>query len=132
MFLNRLMEEEKVAFLELAHHIAKCDGSISEKESLIIQQYCLEMQIDDILFEETSFDIYSVLEKIKNKKSQKIVALEIMALINADNYFHEQERIVLEKILEKFNLNYHLATVYQEWAKAISSLYIQGNALIEL
>ena len=70
--------------------------------------------------------------QFNNKKSQKIVLLEIMALIYSDNFLHEEERKVLEKILEEFNLNYHLATVYGEWAKAILSLYIQGNALVEL
>jgi len=58
--------------------------------------------------------------------------LEIMALIYSDNFLHEEERKVLEKILQEFDLNYHLATVYGEWAKAILSLYIQGNALVEL
>ena len=111
-------------------------GFVSEQDGKeiqdIINNYCIEMQIEDISFNVKEFDIYNTLGKITNKKSQKIVLLEIMALIYSDNFLHEEERKVLEKILEEFNLNYHLATVYGEWAKAILSLYIQGNALVEL
>ena len=132
MFLNRLNDEEQVAFLELAHYLARSDNNFSVSEEDIINNYCVEMQIENIEFNVNKFDIYNTLGKIKNKKSQKNVLLEIMALIYSDNFLHEEERKVLEKILEEFNLNYHLATVYGEWAKAILSLYIQGNALIEL
>ena len=132
MFLNRLNDEEQVAFLELAHYLARSDNNFSVSEEDIINNYCVEMQIENIEFNVNKFDIYNTLGKIKNKKSQKIVLLEIMALIYSDNFLHEEERKVLEKILEEFNLNYHLATVYGEWAKAILSLYIQGNALVEL
>ncbi len=132
MFLNRLNDEEQVAFLELAHYLARSDNNFSVSEEDIINNYCVEMQIENIEFNVNKFDIYNTLGKIKNKKSQKIVLLEIMALIYSDNFLHEEERKVLEKILEEFNLNYHLATVYGEWAKAILSLSIQGNALIEL
>ena len=132
MFLNRLEKEEKIAFLELAHYVARSDNDFSLSQKDIINNYCIEMQIEDISFNVNKFDIYNTLGKITNKKSQKIVLLEIMALIYSDNFLHEEERKVLEKILEEFNLNYHLATVYGEWAKAILSLYIQGNALVEL
>ena len=132
MFLNRLNNEEQIAFLELAHYVARCDNDFSDDEKGIIKNYCLEMQLDDIEFDGSKFDIYNILGKIKDKKSQKIVILEIMALIYSDHFLHEEERKVLETILEEFDLNYHLATVYGEWAKAILSLYIQGNALIEI
>ena len=132
MFLNRLEKEEKIAFLELAHYVARSDNDFSLSQKDIINNYCIEMQIEDISFNVKEFDIYNTLGKITNKKSQKIVLLEIMALIYSDNFLHEEERKVLEKILEEFNLIYHLATVYGEWAKAILSLYIQGNALVEL
>ena len=132
MFLNRLEKEEKIAFLELDHYVARSDNDLKLYQKDIINNYCIEMQIEDISFDIKEFDIYNTLGKITNKKSQKIVLLEIMALIYSDNFLHEEERKVLEKILEEFNLNYHLATVYGEWAKAILSLYIQGNALVEL
>ncbi len=132
MFLNRLNKEEKIAFLELAHHIARSDNNFSEDQKSIIGNYCMEMQIEDIDYSEDKFDIYNTLGAIQERRSRKIVILEIMALIYSDNFLHEEERKVLEKMLEEFDLNYNLSIVYTEWAKAMLSLSIQGNALIEI
>jgi len=132
MFLNRLNKKEKEAFLELAHYIANVDGEFSDSEKSIIDKYCMEMQIDDINFDENKFDIYETLGKITSKRSRKIVVLELMALIYSDDFLHEEERKVLDKILEEFDLSYNLSIVYTQWAKTMLSMYIQGNALIEL
>jgi uncharacterized tellurite resistance protein B-like protein len=132
MFLNRLNKEEQFAFLELAHHVARSDNTVDDTEKEMIHGYCVEMQIENIDFNKDQFDIYNSLEKIKDKRSQKIVMLEIMAIIYADNFLHEEEQKVIEIMLEKFGLNHHWSTVYGEWTKAILALYAQGNALIEL
>jgi len=132
MFLNKLKKEEKIAFLELAHHIARSDNDFSESQKSIIDKYCMEMQIDDIKYDEETFDIYVSLGKVKSQRSRKIVILEIMVLIYSDNFLHEGERKVLEKMLEEFDLSYNLSIVYTEWSKTMLSLYTQGNALIEL
>ncbi len=132
MFLNRLNNEEKVAFLELAHHVARSDHDFSNDQKSIIDKYCLEMQIDDVEYDENKFDIYNTLDKITTRTSRKVVVLEIMALIYSDNFLHEEERLVLEKILEEFDLNYNHSIIYAEWAKTMLSLYRQGNALIDL
>jgi len=132
MFLNRLKNNEKVAFLELAHHIAHSDNDFSDDQKSIIEKYCLEMQIADINYDEDKFDIYETLAEIESPRSRKIVILEIMALIYSDSFLHEEERKVLEKMLEEFDLSYNISIVYTEWAKAMLSLSIQGNALIEL
>jgi len=132
MFLNRLNKVEKIGFLELAHHIARSDNDFSESQKSILEKYCMEMQIEDIEYNEDDFDIYNTLDKIQDHRSRKIVLLEIMALIYSDDFLHEEERKVLEKVLEEFGLNYNLSIVYTQWAKTMLNLYTQGNALIEL
>jgi uncharacterized tellurite resistance protein B-like protein len=132
MFLNRLKKKEKKAFLELAHYVARSDGDFSEDEKVIIEKYCMEMQIENTVFDEDKFDIYNTLSKFESESSKKIVLLELMALIYSDDFLHEGERVVLEKILEEFDLSYDLSIVYTEWAKTMLSLYKQGNALINI
>ncbi len=132
MFLNRLKEEEQVAFLELAHHIARSDNDFTQSEEAIIEKYCLEMQRENIKYDEETFDIYNTLDKIQDRRSRKIVLLELLALIYSDDFLHEEERKILEKLLEEFDLNYNLSIVYTQWAKSMVALYIQGNALIEI
>jgi len=132
MFLNRLKKKEQVAFLEIAHHIARSDNDFSNDQKDIITKYCAEMGIEDIKYKEKKFDINKTLSKIKSPESQKIVLLEIMALVYSDNILHKEEEKILKTMTKKFGLSSSLSIVYGEWAKAILALYIQGEALIEL
>lgn len=132
MFLNKLNEKEKAAFLKLAYYVAISDNDFSIEEKEIINVYCAEMQINDIDFDKSNFNLDLTLLEIESSESQKIVLLEIMALVYADNILHQSEEDVLEKMVNKFNLNSKLTSVYAEWTKAILALTKQGVSLIEL
>ncbi|PWE23566.1 hypothetical protein DF188_02525 [Aliarcobacter skirrowii] len=132
MFLNRLEKEEKIAFLELAHYVARSDNDFSDKEKNVINIYCTEMQISDVDFDKSSFNLGLTLSKIKSSQSQKIILLEIMALIYSDNILHQSEEIILQDIINKFQLDSKLIPIYAEWSKAILALSMQGEALIVL
>jgi uncharacterized tellurite resistance protein B-like protein len=132
MFLNKLNEKEKAAFLKLAYYVATSDNDFSIEEKEIINVYCAEMQINDIDFDKSNFNLDLTLLEIESSESQKIVLLEIMALVYADNILHQSEEEVLEKMVNKFNLNSKLTSVYAEWTKAILALTKQGVSLIEL
>jgi tellurite resistance protein len=132
MFLNRFSLEEKKSFLYLAHHIAHVDGEFSEKEQVIIDKYCMEMQMDDVEYNQDSFVLKECLASFEKDSHKKVVLLEIMALIFSDGEFHQSEEKVVSQMVKEFQLNPNLAIVYKEWAKSILALYIQGEALIHL
>ena len=132
MFLNRLDIEEKNAFLWLAHHLARADNDYSEEEALLIDKYSMEMQMDDIDFDETKFDLITILSEFKLASHKKIVLLEIMALVYADGVIAKEENALINVMIEQFELNPNLAVVYREWSKSILSLFVQGEALIHL
>ena len=131
MFLNKLEENEKVAFLTLAHHIARSDGDFSENEQNIIVTYCMEMQIEDINYNENSFNLNEILSVIKGDENQKILLLEIMALVYSDG-LHQEEQKILDIIIEQYNISEALSIVYSQWSKSILSISNQGLALIKL
>jgi galactose-1-phosphate uridylyltransferase len=132
MFLNRLTIEEKVAFLELAHHVARSDNDFSDDQKEIIATYCLEMQIEDIDYKEEDYNLDTTLSKFQNSTNQKIVLLEVMALVYSDNILHEEEKKILDAMIAKFDLNPILVDIYAEWTKSILAITAQGQALIEL
>jgi hypothetical protein len=132
MFLNRLTIEEKDAFLWLAHYTSRADGNFVKSEELIIAKYCLEMQMDDIEFNISEFKLEEVLGRFSSESHQKIVLLELMALIYADNQLVREEEELLNQIVNQWLLNPNLVIVYKEWAKSILSLFTQGEALIHL
>lgn len=132
MFLNRLSMSEREAFLELAYYIANVDSDFADTEAEIIAKYCMEMQLDDIEFNASAFDLHTCLNSFESEGSKKIVLLEIMALVYADSALVEQEDAALSEIIDHFELNPNLAIVYREWAKSILSLFVQGEALIHI
>ncbi|MDQ6979040.1 MAG: hypothetical protein Q9M09_02550 [Mariprofundaceae bacterium] len=131
MFLNRLNGNEKIAFLTLANHLARSDGDFSQNEKSIIATYCLEMQIKDVAYSEKEFNLNRILEEVENTESQKIILLEMMALVYADG-LQEEEQNILNVIIEKFNISESIAVVYAEWSQSILSISRQGQALIKL
>lgn len=132
MFLNRLTMPEKEAFLILAHHIARTDNDFSAEEEILIAKYSMEMQMDDIEYDEEKFNLAHVLDTFERESHQKIALLELMALVYADGNVAAEETALLNNIVKHFDLNPNLAVVYREWSKNILSLYTQGEALIHL
>jgi len=132
MFLGLLKEEEKNAFLELAHYLARSDGDFSDKQKEIISTYCFEMNIDDIDYNAEKFDLNYTLSKFLSEKSKKIVLLEVMALIYSDEYIHLEEQKIIDIMLEKFELNNTISNIYLEWTKTILAVSEQGKLLLEL
>jgi len=132
MFLNRLTIEEKEAFLLLAHHVAHSDNNLTADEELVIDKYSMEMQMDDIEYDQASFNLVDVLSKFTQDSHKKIALLEIMALVYADGVVAKEEDNLIKTMITQFDLNPNLAIVYREWSKSILSLFVQGEALIHL
>ena len=129
MFLNRLDNKEKVAFLELAHYIARSDNDFSDAEENMIAIYCLEMEIENINFDDTKFNLESTLSKFETEESRKIALLEIMALIYSDG-LEDEEQKVIDSMVNIFNLTNELSHEYAKWTQSILKVSAQGHKLI--
>ena len=121
--------------MEIAHHFAWSNNDFSDAQKEVIAAYCIEMQTDDIAYNESAFDLKATLAKFKNKTHQKIVLLETMALAMADNItslesLHAGEKEVLETMIGEFGLSNELAVIYADWTKAMLVLTDQGKNLI--
>jgi hypothetical protein len=132
MFLNELDQNEKVAFLKIAHYAARSDGDFSDDQKNIINTYCFEMQISDIDYDHNSFNLSEILKGITNERSQKIILLELMALILSDDIVHKEEKKVIDLMLNTFSIKEELYYIYLEWTKAILAVSEHGKLLISL
>lgn len=132
MFLNRLDPDEKSAFLALAHHVARSDAEFSSEELTVIARYCMEMQVDDIDYDEDQFDIDQIIGRFQSDNHRNIVLLELTTLIYADERLAAEEQQILDKLVERFDMNPYVSTIFKEWAKSFLSLCTQGEALIHL
>ncbi len=132
MLLMKLKPKEKFAFLQLAHYLARIDSDYGEKEEEIILEYCSEMGIEnDEYFDIKLFSLEDILKNFKSKKSRKIVVLELMVLIYADDKFHLKEQILISEINSIFKLSLDNLEFCSQWGKGIASLYSQGKLFIE-
>jgi uncharacterized tellurite resistance protein B-like protein len=132
MFLNRLDNNSKQLFLNLAYSVAQSDESFSDMQKELIGNYASEMDIDNIDFNKNDFVSESALKKVQNKDYQKIILIEILAIVYSDNIMHPAEKEIIDTIVDTWNLNSSLVTVYGEWSKSLLSLQIQGEALLEV
>lgn len=131
MLLMQLKNREKFAFLHIAHYLANADGKFEKKEKSMIKDYCIEMGIDDIFYEKDNFSLDECLSQFHSIKSQKILLLELMILVHADDKFNNQEVDIINVICTKFDINKTQVRYASTWGKAISSLREQALLMIE-
>jgi len=132
MFLNKLNSEAKEAFLLLAHHVARSDKSFLPIQKELISGYLREMNVNDVDYNEESFSLSECLEKVKDKYFQKVILIELLAIVYTDNIMHSLEKEIIDEIVDTWGVNSSLVVVYSEWSKNLLSLHIQGDALLEL
>jgi len=84
--------------------------------------------------EERNFieEVGNLLPVFKDSISRKILLLEVMAIVYANNQYPPEQEEIINFILDAFELSPYLVTIYTEWAKTVLSTYKQGEALINL
>lgn len=132
MLLMKLETKEKFCFLQLAHYLARIDSEYGDKEQEIIEEYCAEMGIEnEDMFDVAEFSLQDTLRHFKTKKSKKIVMLELMILIHADDSFDFKEKELIQTINESFGFSKKDISYFSQWGKAVASFYEQGKLIIE-
>lgn len=106
MFLSRLLEEEKKAFISLSIHASKANGIIEDTEVEMMQEYCREMEILTIDFDDAMKldDIVEVFSK-SDEHVKKIVTLEILGLVYSDGIYDEAEKSFVKEYAEKIGVS---------------------------
>lgn len=132
MYLNKLDSQAKNVFLNLAHLVARSDESFSDMQKMLIDGYLKEMDIEDVDFNESEFSLINCISTVTNTEYQKIILIEILAIVYTDNIMHEAEKEIIDTIVDTWNINSNLVVVYGEWSRSLLSLHIQGEALLEL
>ncbi|MCT7562169.1 TerB family tellurite resistance protein [Aliarcobacter butzleri] len=129
MYLNYLEENEKKAFLKLAHMIANSDDEFCDNERIIINSYCNEMGIRDIEFDKNEL-IDIVAYQFKTDQSRRIVIFELMNIINANGEFKDNERAIIDVLLKEFNIEEKFLNDVKQWSDSMSHLVEQGYKLV--
>lgn len=127
----KLQTEEKFAFLQLSQYIAMIDGEYGPKEREVVNEYCIEMGIENIEIDKDTFSLDENLEIFTSKASQRIAMLTLMVLIHIDDKFGIYEHKTISTIAQKFNLTDKEVHYFSMWGKARAALYEQALLLIQ-
>ncbi|KAB3534501.1 TerB family tellurite resistance protein [Alkaliphilus pronyensis] len=131
MFVNTLTKNEKKAFLEIAHIIAKSNGYVDEKEQALLDQYAHEMYIiDEDVYQLQNISLEEVLANIESEQSKRVIFLESIALAFADGIYHEEQRNIIKQIKDTFGFSDEIYKEYKQWVIDISKLYVKGFNLV--
>lgn len=102
MYLSMLSSEKKHLFLNLEIYLSKVDSVFSEEEKRIIDAHCIEMHIDNNNYEVdmTQSEVFDRLRESLTPQEAKIIFLELVGTIMADNVYHVEERVLINKLAE--------------------------------
>lgn len=107
MFLSLLKTGEKELFLDLCMHAANVDEIFAESEQEIIQAYCQEMGIEapKSRKEESIDKIIEELNAHSDLRSKKIILLELLGLMLADENYDTKEEEFMFQLTNKLGIN---------------------------
>jgi tellurite resistance protein len=120
MFLTKLQQEEKEAFLELAYLMATIDGKFSVFENPIIVKYQKEMDLEDYKIKGLAID--DILKVFKEERSKHIVLIEILRIVYSDGIVHENEQKSILLIKEHFGFDPNKYASFKDWIVGIKEL----------
>ncbi|MEH6993628.1 hypothetical protein V7075_13095 [Neobacillus drentensis] len=120
MFLTKLQQEEKEAFLELAYLMATIDGKFSVFENPVIVKYQKEMDLED--YKIKGLAIEDILQVFKEERSKHIVLIEILRIVYSDGIVHENEQDSIRLIKEHFGFDPNKYASFKDWIVGIKEL----------
>jgi len=129
MFLNLLTDRQKQSFLALATKVVMADGEVVPKENVTLDVRVAEMggavkAPPDEIFGEPNFAIFDT------PQSQTIIILELMVIAYSDDEYHEDERPIINRLIEEYGFTPEQIARFEDWAKRQSPLSVEGWGFI--
>ena len=107
MFLKMLSDESQKVFLQTCVLAAKANGVVAKEEQAMMSEYCHEMgRMEQISWVDVPKEsVFQNVSKISSDKEKKIILLEILGLVKADNVYDAQEQEFVAELVEAMGLS---------------------------
>ncbi len=130
MYLNKLNDKEKIAFMAFARLVQSADRNVSEDEEIMIKGYYHEMN----LFGERE-EKYSVEELIdifngSTIENKKIIIFEAIGLAYADGVYDESEKNLIGKIANGIGITNDVMSKLDDYVLKYIVLVAEINDMI--
>ncbi len=130
MFLNELKQEQKNAFLEMAHLIANIDGVMVPEEEALLHSYESEMQMEKGSYHVKGISLDNILEEFTDDRSRRIAYVEILALAQVDSNICGQEQTMINEIEKAFAIEAQDKERFLSWLERVNQIYAEGSKLV--
>lgn len=78
----------------------------------LIDGYLNEMNTQDVDYKECDFKLVDCLSLVTDKEYQKIILIELLAIVYTDNIMHEAEKEIIDTLVDRWGINSSLVVVY--------------------
>lgn len=132
MFLSLFTNRERELFYTLSFHLVESDGVISGEEKTLLESFQLECN-GQILekIDGTPNEIINELS-LSSEKIKNCILLELISLALVDNEYNENEKSIISKVVENFNISNKKYEEILEWVINLKEMYSKIVQLVNV
>lgn len=129
MLLNVLKEKNQELFLKVCVYAAMANEVIEKEEREMIFAYCREMNIKEHIpnIEGTIEELAAKLATQADEVEKRVIALEILGLVKADERFDDKEKVFYGKLIKGLQIEKDIAdrldSLLERYSKVCKEIY---------
>ena len=132
MFLSLFTNRERELFYTLSFHLVESDGVITGEEKTLLDSFELESNGQNLQrIEGTPNEIINELSS-SNEKIKNCILLELISLALVDNEYNENERSIISKVVENFNIPDEKYNEILNWVVNLKEMYSRIVELVDI
>lgn len=129
MFLATLTQEQKEAFICLAHNVAVSDGDLTVGEKVMMEEMRREMNLDTG-FEPHYLHLDGIEDLFATKRSRSTAMISLIRLAYADGAFEIEEQCLLRDLCLPFSISESDFQLIDNWVRRLISLEEEAGAFL--
>lgn len=132
MFLSLFTDRERELFYTLSVYLIESDGVITGEEKTLLESFKFE-SCGQILekIDETPNEIINELS-LSDDKIKNCILLELISVALVDNHYTENEKSIISKVVENFNISDEKFQEIFNWVVSLKDMYSKIIQLIEV
>ena len=129
MFLHELNNEQKEAFICLAHNVVVSDGELTPDEQLMMDQLKREIGLARD-FEPHYIPVEGIENIFDTRKSRVATIIAMIRLGYADGAFEIEEQFLLKDICKAFEVSDKDFVIIENWVRRLIALEKEASSFM--